>query len=160
MHAGFTINSNNVGSGAFSVKYFVYRFACRNGIVRVSNGGTLFRQTHLNSFREISSELFRDVLSKVDHLNEQTKIQIEKAAKHQLNELELDQNLTKAQRDLHFGTKGKEKIIELMNSTYDHSYWGLINSITESAQDYTLETRLEMEEWAGKQLVIAGRIAA
>ncbi len=160
LHTGFTINSNNVGSGAFSIKYFIYRFACKNGIVRVQNGGMLFRQTHLNSFREIGPQLFRDVICKVNDLDEMTKMQIDAAAKHQMDDAAFEQNLAKAQKDLHFGKSGKEKILELVDGTYDRSQWGLINAITETAQDYTLDTRLEMEEWCGRQLVLAGRAAA
>lgn len=160
LHTGFTINSNNVGSGAFSIKYFIYRFACKNGIVRVQNGGMLFRQTHLNSFREIGPQLFCDVICRVKELDEMTKKQIEAAANLQLDDAELEQNLAKAQKDLHFGKTGKEKILELVDGTYDHSQWGLINAITETAQEYTLDTRLDMEEWCGRQLALAGRRAA
>lgn len=160
LHTGFTVNSNNVGSGAFSIKYFIYRFACKNGIVRIQDGGMLFRQTHLNSFREIGTELFKDIIFKVKDLDEATKKQIEAAASAKLEEVAFEQNLAKAQKDLHFGKSGKEKIIELADSEYDHTQWGLINAITQTAQDYTLDSRLEMEEWCGRQLVFAGRKAA
>ena len=36
---------------------------------------------------------------------------------------------------------------------YDMSRWGLINGITELAQDFTLERRLELERMAGNLLV-------
>lgn len=160
LHTGFTINSNNVGSGALSIKYFVYRFACTNGLVKVQNGGMLFRQTHLNSFREIGPRLFRDILFQVKDLDELTGRQIEAAAKHRLDEAAFEQALSKAQKDLHFGKSGKEKILELVDSTYDRTQWGLINAVTETAQDYTLDTRLDMEEWSGRQLTFAGRMAA
>ena len=47
------------------------------------------------------------------------------------------------------------KTIGLMDSRYGGSKWGLINSITEVAQDYTLEQRIEMEETAGDILIAA-----
>ena len=160
LNTGFTINSNNVGSGAFSIRYFIYRFACTNGIVKVQNGGMLFRQTHLNSFREIGPQLFRDIIFKAKDLDEMTAKQIEAAATHKFDDVALEQALAKAQKDLHFGKAGKEKVLELIDSTYDRTQWGLINAVTETAQDYTLDTRLEMEEWSGRQLTLAGRMAA
>ena len=46
-----------------------------------------------------------------------------------------------------------EKVIQLMQVKYAPNKWGLINGITEVAQDYTLETRLQLEEIAGSMLV-------
>lgn len=40
-----------------------------------------------------------------------------------------------------------------MKDRYDMSRWGLINGITEVAQDFTLERRLELERMAGNLLV-------
>jgi hypothetical protein len=40
-----------------------------------------------------------------------------------------------------------------MNVKYAPTKWGLINGITEVAQDFTLETRLQLEEIAGNMLV-------
>ena len=40
-----------------------------------------------------------------------------------------------------------------MNDNYGTSTWGFINSLTEVAQDYTLERRLEIEKYAGDLLV-------
>ena len=44
------------------------------------------------------------------------------------------------------------KVIDLMQTKYDSSRWGFINSITEVAQDFTLERRLELEHLAGNLL--------
>ena len=50
--------------------------------------------------------------------------------------------------------KGVEKVLTLIeNETYPRNRWGLINSLTEVAQDYTLEKRLEIERYAGELLV-------
>ena len=40
-----------------------------------------------------------------------------------------------------------------MKPKYEDNIWGLINSITEVAQDFTLERRLELERIAGNLLV-------
>ena len=45
-----------------------------------------------------------------------------------------------------------ETFVELMEVKYAPTRWGLINGITEIAQDFTLETRLQLEEIAGEML--------
>lgn len=129
---GFTISSSDVGSGSLNIKYFIYRFACRNGLVIVKNGGTLFRQTHLGDFESAGADLFVKALEKE----------------------EMNLYLTRAQKELHLG-KGKamEDLNDLLNGTYpEGNILSFINAITENAQKYTLETRIEHEIWAGNVL--------
>ena len=45
------------------------------------------------------------------------------------------------------------KVIEYMVQKYDKTQWGLINGITEVAQEFTLERRIELETLAGNMLV-------
>ena len=48
------------------------------------------------------------------------------------------------------------KVIQLMqDGTYNRNRWGLINSITQVAQDFTLERRIELERIAGGMLLVA-----
>jgi hypothetical protein len=47
------------------------------------------------------------------------------------------------------------KVIDLMKTKYDSTRFGLINGITEVAQDFTLEKRLDLERIAGNLLVAA-----
>jgi hypothetical protein len=42
-----------------------------------------------------------------------------------------------------------------MTDRYGSSTWGFVNSLTEVAQDYTLERRLEVEKTAGEILLAA-----
>ena len=48
--------------------------------------------------------------------------------------------------------KNLKKIVDLMDARYGVSKFGLINGITEVAQEYDLETRLELEKFAGNLL--------
>lgn len=45
--------------------------------------------------------------------------------------------------------------MELMDNRYGKTKWGLVNSITEVAQDYTLDKREELEIAAGNILTLA-----
>ena len=49
---------------------------------------------------------------------------------------------------------GVKKVIQLMtDGVYEKTRWGLINSITQVAQDFTLDKRVEYERAAGGMLV-------
>ena len=47
LYAGVIVSSNSVGAGSLSMKFFVYRSVCKNGMAISSMGGTLFSQRHI-----------------------------------------------------------------------------------------------------------------
>lgn len=152
LYPGFTVSSSDVGDASLNIKYFLYRFACRNGIVIIKNGGILFRQTHLRNFDEIGGTLFANALENMDMLNEYSAKQIAMAENKHLTADEMQMYLTRAKRELHLGKK-IEAVEDLMNTVYtDRNLISFVNAITQNAQDYTLSTRLEHETWAGKLL--------
>ena len=152
MYSGFTVSSSNIGSGAFAIKYFLYRFACKNGIVRVQHGGVLFRQTHLKAFMENGEELFKVAIDKMHALDAIAETQISSAMSKKLSLQEMAFYLDKAQKELHIGKKGRENLETLLSTTYDPTLWGFVNSVTENSKIYTLENRVDMEQWAGNIL--------
>ena len=155
LYSGFTVSSSDVGSGALCIKYFVYRFACRNGLVIAQGGGTMFRQTHLRQFELDGLNLFSNALEMIDTLNERVVQQITAAQNKKLDQDALDMYLAKAQTKLHIGKKGREQLAEILNTSYDMTKWGVINAITENSQSYTLEDRINAETFAGALLVAA-----
>lgn len=156
VHPGFVVQSSDVGASALSIKFFLYRFACRNGIVYVKHGGVLFRQTHLGTFTNDGKGLFMEALGKIDNLNEIVTANINEASKKRLTEEEFEMYLNKAQKELHFGKSGAEKLKEIIETSYDRSLWGVINGVTENAQNNTrLDRRIEAEMWAGNMLAKA-----
>lgn len=150
LYAGFTVDSSDVGRGSLNMKFFIYRFACRNGLVISKIGGTLFRQNHIGSKIEGGKlELFNRALLNIDKLSGQAVELIHENKKTLLKDYELEMYLEKVKREMKLSEKGQDKLRELIDSTYDHSKWGIISGITELAQDYTLDTRIKMENWAG-----------
>lgn len=151
---GFTVSSSDVGSGSLNIKYFLYRFACRNGLVIITNGGVLFRKTHLADFDTIGAALFTDALESIDIMNQYASRQLPLAEKKILSHEEMDMYLARAKKELHL-SKGKamEDLETLLDTTYPGgNVLSFVNAITENAQNYTLSTRIEHETWAGKIL--------
>ena len=155
LHPGFTISSSDVGSGSLNIKYFLYRFACKNGLVYIKNGGTLFRQTHVSDFNSVGAELFAQALDKIDDLKEGISAHIENAANKALNEQEFEFWIEKARKELHLGQSGTESLRNIIDTSYDHTLWGVINGVTERAQILTLTDRMDQETWAGNILAAA-----
>ena len=88
----------------------------------------------------------------LDRISEQ---QINVAMGKKLSIQELGFYLDKAQKELGLGKKGRQEAEAMIGSVYDQTLWGLANTITERAKSYTLDTRLNMEQWAGNLLSAA-----
>ena len=93
-----------------------------------------------------------EAISQVDTIKETVQKQIEESRKI-LNPFEYDVCLSKAKRELKLSEKSVEKLNDLVTTTYERTNWGFMNGITELAQNFSLETRMEMEGFAGDVLM-------
>ncbi len=157
MSAGFTVSSSDIGKSALKVNFFLYKFACMNGIVRVGKGGTLFRQAHLGErISDISIQKFKNSFSEIEWLREEGMQMIAACQGKHISEIEMRGILEGSRKNAcNIGEKETEKIIELARDRYGSTKWGLINGITEVAQNHTLDQRLAYEVWAGNLLKTA-----
>lgn len=159
LYAGFCVDSSDVGRGSLSMKYFIYRLACTNGLMISKGGGTLFRLYHAGEkMTESKIEKFAHSMRDIDAL---TKVAVEVIGDNQGKMLSydgLESLIEQAKNKISLTKKAEEKLMWLMSEdgAYDMTRWGFINSITEIAQAYTLDTRVEMESWAG-DLLYKGR---
>lgn len=150
IYCGVCVSSSDVGRGALKAQFFIYRAVCSNGMVVSKLGGTLFSQNHIGSSMSGGKlELFNRAFMNVDSLSKQATTLIKENKNRHLKDYELEMYLEKAKRELKLSEKSQEKLIHLIDNTYNHTRWGIINGVTELAQDFTLETRLEFESWAG-----------
>lgn len=153
LYAGFILSSNNIGSGSLSLKYFIYRSVCKNGMAISSFGGTLFRQNHIGEKMSDSKiALFNRAFMDMDKLSEMSISLVKENCGEKLKDFEMKMYLEKAKRELKLSEKSVDKLQVLVgeNGTYEPTTWGFINGITELAQDFTLDTRYDMEQWAGE----------
>lgn len=148
---GLFLDSSDVGRNTLTVRFGIYKQVCTNGLIVCKKGGNLFEQRHIGITQEEFYNGLVASLSRVPQLTEEAiqwveDARMEKAPKEEDLVDKLKHNTPLREKDI-------EKITTLMVDTYDDSKWGLINSITQVAQDYTLETRLELERYAGNLLV-------
>lgn len=160
LFAGLFIDSSDVGRSILTVKFGIYKQVCTNGLVIARAGGTLFEQKHIGISAEEFHEGLYKSLSNVDLLTENA-VEWVKRAKHRENhwssaseyEDDIEEFVSYIRQKTNLSDNSSRKVIDLMNTKYEDNRWGLINGITEVAQDFTLERRLELERIAGGLLV-------
>lgn len=160
LFAGLFIDSSDVGRSILTVKFGIYKQVCTNGLVISRAGGTLFEQKHIGITAEEFFNGLTSSLSKVDVLTENaiSMIKLAKSKDSNFNVRNLkgddfDNLIQQIKRSALITESGANKVINLMQTKYGDSRWGYINSLTEVAQDYTLEKRLDIEKFAGDLLV-------
>ena len=155
LFAGLFIDSSDVGRNILVVNFGIYKQVCTNGLVICKAGGTLFKQKHIGISVDEFHEGLYNSLGVIDELTENA-IEFVNRAKAKSCSLDLE-DMERFVRDIRHTTNLSEesagKVISLMQTKYGSSHWGLINSITEVAQDFTLDRRIELETIAGNILV-------
>ena len=160
LFAGLFLDSSDVGRNILTVKFGIYKQVCTNGLVIARAGGTLFEQKHIG----ITTEEFHDGLVKslqnVDLLTDHA-VEWVQRAKNRYNHWsvetehpeDIEEFVAYIRQQTNLSDDSAHKVISLMQTKYEDTRWGLINGITEVAQDFTLERRLELERIAGSMLV-------
>lgn len=161
LYTGFCVNNNEVGAGSLSVRFFIYRFACKNGIVRTAAGGTMFQKRHVGLTDE---EVFKfmDCFNDIQLLRDKAVNDILAAQKKILSKTEMEKLLEQVKKELHltkemYITDGEQKIEaeEWIGQNYGSNLWGVVNFVTEKAKEYSLDTRLELEMFADRLMLAA-----
>lgn len=156
LYAGFVLSSSSIGTGSFSLKFFIYRSVCTNGLAISQLGGTLFRQAHIGErMKEEKLTLFNKAFMKIDTLCEVAVNLIKETNKKMLSDYEMDSLIQKARAELKLSKEKTEKLTVLINDNYNKTKWGFINGVTELAQEFTLDTRYDIENWAGNYFIKA-----
>lgn len=154
LFTGLFIDSSDVGRNILTVKFGIYKQVCTNGLIICKSGGSLFEQKHIGISADEFHEGLVASLKNVDILTENAIEWIEYAREKKAFSLdETEEFIAKIRHQTNLSEDNANKVIDLMRTRYENSKWGLINSITEVAQDFTLERRLELERIAGNLLV-------
>lgn len=151
LFAGITIDSSDVGRSGLYASFLIYKQVCTNGLKIAQSKAEIFRQKHIG----ITSEEFKAGLEDGFKLFDDLKIEVAEMIE-QTRKIPLSGDIEEMQKKLKEQTKLSEddvvEVFDLMGSKYDNNMWGLINGITEVAQKFTLERRLELETMAGQML--------
>ncbi len=154
LSVGFTIGTSDIGKSSLTVKFFLYKFACKNGIVWSTKGGTLYRQAHIGEpFTADNIQAFKNAFKDISTLREEALDLVMSSKKRMMSVEEMTAILDTCRKSgISISEKEKDKIIDLARYRYGLTKWGMINGVTEVAQDHTLDTRINYEVFAGKLL--------
>lgn len=152
LFAGVTIDSSDIGRSGLRVKFFIYKQVCTNGLVIAKSAAKLFKQKHIGITHEDFTKGLKEGLKTFYTLKDKIVESIKETNKIPVAQ-DIDDLIEEIKERTTLSTQAAEKVVELMNVKYAPTRWGLINGITEVAQEFTLETRLQLEEIAGNMLV-------
>lgn len=151
LYAGISLDSSDVGRSGLTVKFFIWKKVCTNGLVLAKSNAILFRQKHIGITHDEFADGLKEGLEKFETIKEKVIACINETRKIPVNE-DLEALMEEVKAATKLSDQATEKVIQLMQIKYAPNKWGLINGITEVAQEFTLETRLQLEEIAGNML--------
>ena len=162
LFAGIQIDSSDVGRSTLQVRFMIFKQVCTNGLCISKGGGVLFEQRHIGISIDEFYSSFKDSMSRIPVLMENAVDLIEEARTDNgkfnvahFDESQMKDFVERMKLKTRLSDDSMTKVISMMTEKYTPTRWGLINSITEVAQDFTLERRVELEKIAGDLLLVA-----
>ena len=159
LFAGMTIDSSDVGRSRLMVNFFIFKQICTNGLCISKGSGQLFCQKHIGITASDFHDEFLQSMKNYDAVCEEvTNLIIDSKEKVlDVNIKSSDEVIQSVISNIKNMTRlsddSANKVIQLMlDGTYESNKWGMINAITQVAQDFTLERRIELERIAGNIL--------
>lgn len=161
LFAGLFLDSSDVGRSTLILKFGIWKQVCTNGLTICKAGGTLYQQKHIGITPD---EFYESIVASLKNINVLANHAVEwiTFARQRPNNIGYKKNCTKEEMEQFveriktsalIPREASEKVITLMNEKYGNSQWGYVNSLTEVAQDFTLEKRIDIEDYAGRILV-------
>lgn len=151
LFAGISLDSSDVGRSGLQVRFFVWKQVCTNGMVIAQSAANLFRQKHIGITHDDFAAGLTEGLETFYTLKDKIADQITATSKIPVKE-DIEELLEDIKKATNLPDDSANEVIEFMVQKYDRTQWGLINGITEVAQKYPLERRLELETIAGDLL--------
>lgn len=162
LFAGIQIDSSDVGRSTLLVRFMIFKQICTNGLCVSKGSGVLFEQRHVGISVDDFRAEFKESVNRIPVLMSSAMEFIDEARKSddkynitRFTESQLKDFTDKVKLNTKMSDESVAKVINMMQEKYSPTRWGLINSITEVAQDFTLERRVELEKIAGDMLFVA-----
>lgn len=160
---GLMIDSSDVGLSRLRVRFFIYKVMCTNGLVYRTFGMNMFSHSHIGiiSVEEFAAGLTRS-FQLFPQIAKQASSQITVALQFPLlnnglidfskEDAEAVRLRERMARETGLGVNALKELSLIAVRRYGITAWGYVNAITEYAQRYDIERRLELEQIAGQIL--------
>lgn len=145
---GIFIDSSDVGRSMLRIQFGIWKQVCTNGLMIAKAGGNIYTQRHIGVDKdEFRMNVVRG-MENVEQLAATASEWIDTARSTKMTIEEMQDKL----KAMQLGDKHAENVIRLAEYKYGKTRWGFINSITEEAQEFSLERRIDLEQDAGRLL--------
>ena len=155
---GVNLDSSDVGRSSLRLSIIVFKQVCTNGLILPQSISKVYRQIHFGAGADRFKENVIVALNAVSQIKEIAEEVITKAGSKKLPFDIEDEEQVERFRVSHKVSKDAMSLIlqGMKEEKYGKpSVWSLINVMTEVAQDYTLDTRIDIEREAGRLLPVA-----
>ena len=155
---GVNLDSSDVGRSSLRLSIIVCKQVCTNGLILPQSISKVYRQIHFGAGADRFEENVIVALNAVSQIKEIAEEVITKAGSKKLPFDIEDEEQVERFRVSHKVSKDAMSLIlqGMKEEKYGKpSVWSLINVMTEVAQDYTLDTRIDIEREAGRLLLVA-----
>ena len=154
LYFGINVTNSNIGTSSTSIKFFIYRQWCKNGCTINEGSGILYKQSHAGKEHKFMRRLkFQSAIQNIDLLRDNIEMILQESRKKELSLNEMQMLIDKMKKKVTLSEKAANSIIEVAQQKYGSTKHGIINGITEVAQEYDLDTRLQFEQYAGELLL-------
>lgn len=157
LYPGIFIDSSDVGRTALNVSFGIWKKVCTNGLCINKAGGVLYHQRHVGiTALEVETELVSRVKTIPELISRSERI-IKTAAADKID-LKDEKVFEKMVNDIRRLSKVSEddakKVLELSKERYGTTRWGIVNAMTEVAQQFELDERIRIENAAGRLITL------
>lgn len=157
LYPGIFIDSSDVGRTALHISFGIWKKVCTNGLCISKVGGVLYHQRHMGiSPIEVETEMVSRIKT-IPQLITRSE-DIIKAARTEKIDFKDEKVFEKMMNDIRRLSKVSEedakKVIELSQVRYGATRWGVVNAMTEVAQNFELDERIRIENAAGRLICI------
>ena len=148
----FDISNSRVGRSSIRVQFLVYRWACMNGMIIGGGKAELFSKKHFGVSADNIELEISSLIKNSGVLVAQVKENIENSGRRRISEQDLKELSNEFRLNVYNNIATTIEINNVMQEQYGMSLLGYANAVSQVAQDYSIETRLAMEGFAGKLL--------
>lgn len=155
---GVTIDSSDVGRSSLRMSIIVYKQVCTNGLILPKSVTPIYRQIHFGAGADRFSESIVACLSAIGQVREVVEGIIASSSEKVIPfDVANEEEVEKFRVNHKLGKSVMDNTVKLVTEEKygKPSLWTFINSLTESAQIVSLESRIETEREAGRLLLTA-----
>lgn len=157
LYPGIFIDSSDVGRTALHISFGIWKKVCTNGLCISKVGGVLYHQRHMGiSPIEVETEMVSRIKT-IPQLIARSEDIIKTARKEKIDfndEKVFEKMINDIRRLSKVSEEDAKKVIELSQARYGATRWGVVNAMTEVAQNFELDERIRIENAAGRLICI------